>query len=210
MKYHKYMYFSMLLLLTSCGGYKTLLNQSGELSNIEGRWYLRQLNNQDVRKARVTIEINSELMTMHGFDGCNNMYGKMHKLEDNSTIIPQILTTHMRCRTRMHRIVSKKVHKALNEGFTLQNSTYANINGSTLTSTNYNLFFSSMGKKSTTKAEPIVVVKESISKENNQTLQNTSTEDFSFFDLFKRLDINNSRKINKNIENHMIDDSNEV
>jgi len=134
-------------ILSACASKRTTLTNSSTLSQIEGTWHLQKINNKDRKLARVTLNINTEDMTIDGFDGCNNIYGKLYNLENNTTIVPQILTTRMGCRTRMHKRVSRQLHNALEEGFTLVNSTYKNMDGSSLQSKTYNLFFTGISKK---------------------------------------------------------------
>ena len=167
------------LTLSACASNHTTLTNSSTVSQIEGTWHLQKINNKDARSARVTLNINTDNMTIDGFDGCNNIHGKLYNLEDNTTIVPQILSTRMACRTRMHKRVSQQLHNALEEGFTLVNSTYGNIDGSSLKSKTYTLFFTGIPKK----------------EDNNTIISNDSNQsNFSLLNLFKNSDNNETNR----------------
>jgi hypothetical protein len=101
----------------------------------------------------------------------------------------------------MHRKVSQQVHKAFEESFILKNTTVNDINGTSLKSRHYNLFFSAMGTKNKIKNKTKQnkkhnkkhnKTKNKTKIQNKDTKLNQSAKSTSFFDLFKSSDTNES------------------
>lgn len=116
-----------------------------DLNDLDGNWHLRVMNGMEVRKARAILDFDAKKMEIHGFDGCNRIMGRLQGNDKHMT--SQLMTTRMACRESIHTYVSQNLHKAISEGFSIIEEEKYGIEGITLKSPNYELFFKRMGKE---------------------------------------------------------------
>ncbi|CAA6828325.1 MAG: Unknown protein [uncultured Sulfurovum sp.] len=135
--------FITLLILTHTEA-KTLTLDNKVLN---GNWHLRVLDGKEVREARAIVEFSTKQMRMQGFDSCNRIGGLLKRYSKYSATIPIIRSTRMACRTKTQQWVSKKLHKALKEGFYIETENKYGVDGITLKSANHELFFKKMDRK---------------------------------------------------------------
>jgi heat shock protein HslJ len=117
-----------------------------DLNDLDGNWHLRVMNGKEVRKARAILDFDAKKMQLNGFDGCNRISGTL--MGDDKQMSSQLISTRMACRESIHAYVSKKLHEAIAEGFTIKEEKKYGIKGITLKSPNHELFFKRMGKES--------------------------------------------------------------
>jgi heat shock protein HslJ len=128
--------------------YNTILSAEtvtvNDLSDLNGNWHLRAMDGHEVRKARAILDVHAEQMIVNGFDGCNSIYGIL-KAHNKITFSATLTSTRMACRQSIHRYVSKRLHKTIQEGFTITKGKRYGVEGITLKSKNHDLFFKRMG-----------------------------------------------------------------
>ncbi len=115
-----------------------------DLDDLNGNWHLRVMDGKEVRKARAILDFHSEQMILDGFDGCNRISGKI-KAHGTTIFSAKMSQSRMGCRQNIHRYVSKRLHEAIKEGFTITETTRYGVEGITLKSKNHDLFFKKMG-----------------------------------------------------------------
>ncbi len=117
-----------------------------EMTKLNGAWHLRIMDGMEVRKARAILDfdININKTILSGFDGCNRIEGTIQKKSAVNLNVPLLISTKMACREPIHRWVSKRLHQALNEGFSIKEEEKYNIVGITLKSAHHELFFKKM------------------------------------------------------------------
>jgi heat shock protein HslJ len=126
----------------------SLLADAVDLNKLTGAWHLRVLDGGEVRQARAILDFDAKRMQLQGFDGCNKVSGKLIKDNQTQTYSTELLTTyHMACREKIHTYVSKKLQKAVSEGFEIKKEERYGIEGITLKSPSHELFFKRMGKE---------------------------------------------------------------
>jgi heat shock protein HslJ len=125
--------------------FSTLQADPTSLSDIEGGWHLRVMDGYDVRKVRAILDFQPRKMRLEGFDACNRISGKLTALKEG-TYTSRLMTTRMACRGKSHSFVSKRLHEAIEEGFTIQKEHRHGIDGLTIKSRSHDLFFKRMGE----------------------------------------------------------------
>lgn len=118
-----------------------------ELNDFNGNWHIRVMDGMDVRKARAILDFDMGKMMLSGFDSCNRIGGNLVKNNDTNITIPLLMSTKMACRSDIHSWVSKRLHEALKEGFSLKVETKYGIEGIALKSPNHEFFMKEMHKK---------------------------------------------------------------
>ncbi len=117
------------------------------LGDLDGNWHLRVMDGKEVRKARAILDFHSKSMLLQGFDGCNQLSGKIQRTT-NDRFFSKVRTTRMACRQNIHRFVSTRLQTTIKEGFTVTESTRYGVEGITLKSKHHDLFFKRMGASS--------------------------------------------------------------
>jgi len=117
-----------------------------DLKKLEGNWHLRVMDGKEVRKARAILDFDAKAMQLNGFDGCNRISGTLNR--NANYISSQLKSTRMACRESIHTYVSKNLHKAIAEGFSIKEEERNGIKGITLKSPSHELFFKRMGEDS--------------------------------------------------------------
>ena len=120
--------------------------QTIELDKLSGSWHLRVMDGMEVRKARAILDFNTKKMLLSGFDGCNRISGALNKHANNS-LSSKLMSTKMACRENIHRWVSTRLHKTINEGFSIKEEKKYGVEGITLKSLSHELFFKRMERK---------------------------------------------------------------
>jgi len=117
-----------------------------DMNHFDGAWHLRVLDGMEVRKARAILDFTftDEKTKLSGFDGCNRIGGNIQKSEEDTLIVPSLISTRMACRTKIHRWVSTRLHQVLGESFTLKEENKYDIDGITIKSSKHELFFKKM------------------------------------------------------------------
>lgn len=109
-----------------------------------GAWHLRALDGMEVRKARAILDFDMDKMHLSGFDACNRIGGILVKNSDANITAPMLMSTKMACRESIHNWVSRRLHTALKEGFSIKEEKKYGIEGITLKSPSHELFFKKM------------------------------------------------------------------
>ena len=132
------------ILASLCTSYLSAETKIIELDKLNGNWHLRIMDGMEVRKARAILDFDIEKMKLSGFDGCNRISGAL-KVNSNTNISSQLMSTRMACRESIHRYVSKRLHETVNEGFSITKARRNGVDGITIKSPSHELFFKKMG-----------------------------------------------------------------
>lgn len=156
--------------------------------------HLETVNNRYIKSDKIAVSFNLTTMNMNGFDGCNEIYGKIYK-NHNTYIIPKILSTNLKCKSKKLRDISRQIHTSFKNTFTLENASLESMKGKLLTSNNYKLFF----KNNASTQEKIVPFKSKITSSikellSSKTSVNELESDKKKVDLLKNK--NTSQKSN--------------
>ncbi len=119
--------------------------QAIDIKDLDGNWHLRVMDGKEVRKARAILDFDADKMKLSGFDGCNQISGSLKG--DEKYMSSKLVATRMACRESIHAYVSKKLHVAIAEGFSIKEEEKYGIKGITLKSSKHELFFKRMGKE---------------------------------------------------------------
>ncbi len=131
--------------------FSTLLwAKNADIIKFNGAWHLRVMDGMEVRKARAILDfsIDTDTTQISGFDGCNRIMGAIHKSDDSNLSVPLIISTRMACRQKIHNWVSTRLHKTLNEGFSIKEDEKYGVEGITVKSVTHELFLKKMEKES--------------------------------------------------------------
>ena len=120
--------------------------QSLDLNDFNGNWHLRVMDGKEVRKARAILDFDATKMQLSGFDGCNQINGVLKG--DDQNMSARLISTRMACREPIHAYVSRQLHEAIAQGFSIQKEEKYGIKGIILKSSKHELFFKRMGKDS--------------------------------------------------------------
>ena len=122
------------------------LSASGSVSlrSLDGSWLLRTVDGYKVSKARAILDFSAKHQKIDGYDGCNRIEGKLNLHTDNR-YSSKLTTYRYECRNSTKRFVSKRLHQAISEGFTIQKAKLKGEKGILLKSTHHTLFFKKMG-----------------------------------------------------------------
>jgi len=132
------------ILATFATNYLWAETKTMELDKLKGNWHLRIMDGMEVRKARAILDFDIEKMKLSGFDGCNRISGAL-KVNSNTSISSQLMSTRMACRESIHSYVSKRLHKTVSEGFSITEARRNGVDGITIKSPSHELFFKKMG-----------------------------------------------------------------
>lgn len=124
----------------------TLLSANINLSELSGSWHMRVLDGMEVRKARAILDFDAKKMRVDGFDSCNRISGILKQNPQTKQLSTQLRTTKMACRGNIQKWVSKRLHETMSEGFTIKEEKKYGVEGITLKSSSYELFFKRMSK----------------------------------------------------------------
>ena len=124
----------------------TLLSANINLSELSGSWHMRVLDGMEVRKARAILDFDAKKMRVDGFDSCNRISGILKQNPQTNQLSTQLRTTKMACRGNIQKWVSKRLHETMSEGFTIKEEKKYGVEGITLKSSSYELFFKRMSK----------------------------------------------------------------
>jgi heat shock protein HslJ len=133
----------LLSLSTSC---LTAQTESLDLDDLHGNWHLRTMDGKDVREARAILDFDPKHMKINGFDGCNPVLGELKRSSDTH-IFSTLSATDNECRESIHSYVRTRLHRTMQEGFTVTKATQNGIDGITIKSSEHELFFKKMGQK---------------------------------------------------------------
>jgi len=113
-------------------------------SDLNGNWHLRVMDGMEVRKARAILDFDMDKMKLSGFDACNPINATLIKNSKYYIQTSMLFSTRMACRNNIHKWVSKRLHVALKEGFSIKEDKKYGVEGITLKSSSHELFFKRM------------------------------------------------------------------
>jgi len=133
------------ILLTLSNTFAMSETKITNLDALDGNWHLRVMDGKEVRKARAILDFHSKEMQLEGFDGCNQISGKLLRTTGDRFFTKTLKTSRMACRQNIHRYVSQGLHKTVREGFSVIKEKRYGVEGITIKSASHNLFFKRMG-----------------------------------------------------------------
>jgi len=139
-------YLKPILLCSLTALITPLYAASADLTNLAGDWHLRVMDGYDVRKVRAILDFDPKQMRIGGFDACNRISGKLTSIGEHR-YKTTLRSTRMACRGQSFTFVSRRLHEALESGFTIKEEKRYGIEGITIKSERHDLFFKRMGKK---------------------------------------------------------------